>query len=226
MPKPKSAKTATAPAKRRKRRSPEEILNRLVQAAGDEFKEAGFKGATTAAIAMRAEVTEAQLFRYFPSKADLFKAAVFDPLDQEFSDFNAQRLNRHVDEGDHREQARLYIVELQKFIDEHSKMLMSLLVAEAYDPQSMKGMNDIGGLRDYFRQGAEKERNRSKGTPKVDPELMVRVSFATVLGCVLFKDWLFPGKLGSKRKISDAIVDFVLEGLSANDKSESTKSRS
>jgi AcrR family transcriptional regulator len=225
MPKPKKARTSTASTPKRKRRKPEEIRSRLIQAAGAEFMDAGYKGATTAAIAKRAEVTEAQLFRCFPSKLDLFKAAVFDPLDKEFADFNAQRLQGPVSEDDYRGQARTYIVELQKFIDEHSRMLMSLLVADAYDPESRQGVSDIGGLRDYFRQGAEKESGRLKSPPQIDPELMVRVSFATVLGCELFKDWLFPARRGGKRKISDAIVDFVLDGLSANDKSGAAKSR-
>ncbi len=62
-------------------------MDRIIRAAADEFKASGFTGATTAAIARNAEVTEAQLFRYFASKAELFRESVFKPLNQHFLDF-------------------------------------------------------------------------------------------------------------------------------------------
>ena len=50
----------------------------------------------------------------------------------------------------------------------------------------------------------------------VEPRLLVRVSFAAVLGCVLFKDWIFPEGLAADEDISAAIVDFVIDGISVN----------
>ncbi len=48
----------------------------LLEAALNQFAEAGFDGATTKAIAERSGVTEAVIFRYFPTKRDLFQAVV------------------------------------------------------------------------------------------------------------------------------------------------------
>ncbi|TGL44515.1 TetR/AcrR family transcriptional regulator [Leptospira perdikensis] len=45
----------------------------IIQAAEDVFAEVGFTGATTAELAKRAGVTERTLFKYFPSKFDLYK---------------------------------------------------------------------------------------------------------------------------------------------------------
>lgn len=45
----------------------------IVQAAEDVFAEVGFTGATTSELAKRAGVTERTLFKYFPSKFDLYK---------------------------------------------------------------------------------------------------------------------------------------------------------
>ncbi|TGL24352.1 TetR/AcrR family transcriptional regulator [Leptospira yanagawae] len=45
----------------------------IVYAAEDVFAEQGFSGATTAELAKQAGVTERTLFKYFPTKNDLYK---------------------------------------------------------------------------------------------------------------------------------------------------------
>ncbi|TGL65205.1 TetR/AcrR family transcriptional regulator [Leptospira jelokensis] len=45
----------------------------IVDAAEDVFAEQGFSGATTAELAKQAGVTERTLFKYFPTKNDLYK---------------------------------------------------------------------------------------------------------------------------------------------------------
>ena len=73
--------TASGGPKKRKRRAMDELMGLILAAAADEFKTRGFARATTASIAKKANVTEAQLFRYFKLKSDLFSSAVFDPLE-------------------------------------------------------------------------------------------------------------------------------------------------
>ena len=175
---------------RRKRRSPEQLTNRILHAATEEFKRLGYAGATTAAIARRADVTEAQLFRYFGSKANLFREAIFEPLDEQLLRFT----NTHVEDGDRslfEENAALYIDELRKFIAENVDMITSLVAAEMYEKQAAHGVGAIGSLGRYFDRGASVMRERGD-QPKVDPRLMVRVSFVAVLACVMFRDWIFP----------------------------------
>ena len=57
---------------------------------------------------------------------------------------------------------------------------------------------------------------KTNEAPRVDPKLLVRVSFFAVLASVLFKDWIFPPGMASAAKIRDAINDFVWEGASVN----------
>ncbi|CAN7457621.1 TetR/AcrR family transcriptional regulator [Phenylobacterium sp. LjRoot225] len=190
-------------------------MNRILQAAGEEFRRCGYAGATTAAIARRADVTEAQLFRYFASKADLFREAIFKPLEQQLASF----VESHMLDGDIetvRKTTALYIDELQRFVGENAQMLTSLIVAQAYDPDAAEGVSAIGSLREYFDRGAATMSARLTGPFKVDPKLMVRVSFAAVLACVMFKDWIFPPGLASEEEIRAAINDFVREGIGAN----------
>ena len=209
-------KHAEHPVARKQRRSPVEIRERILRGAGEEFKACGYAGATTLNIARRADVTEAQLFRYFASKSILFREAIFEPLVRHFDAFDASHKISAKEGGNLRENARLYISELQEFIGEHSKMLMSLVVAQTYAPFTMPGVSEIDSLQSYFARGAALMERRTPAKAKVAPKLMVRVSFAAVLSCILFKDWMFPAEIASEQEISDAIIDFVLDGITVD----------
>lgn len=203
-------------ADRRKRRSPEEIREKILTSAALAFERFGYASATTAEIARQADVTEAQIFRYFTSKAELFEAAVFEPLNRAFADFNARMLETDDTPVDAREGAPEYIAALQDFMENHSKALLTMVVARGYDRGAKSGAAMGTDLREYFEIGAAVMRKRNPGEPRVAPELLVRVSFAAVLGCALFKDWMFPAGLASDQAIRQAIIDFVLDGINAN----------
>ncbi len=199
---------------RRVPRSSQEITSRIVKAATREFGRHGFAGATTAAIARNADVTETQLFRYFDSKARLFHETIFKPLDEHFEKFNEQH-PADSRSPQLRENAYQYISELQDFIGEHAEMLKSLLVAQVYDTDIAKSMRQIGSLDRYFSRG-EAVMTKNSRAPRVDPKLLVRVSFFAVLSTVIFKNWIVPPGLASDAEIRDAINDFVWEGASIN----------
>ena len=115
-----------------------------------------------------------------------------------------------------REAAARYINELQDFMGEHSRMLMSLIVAQSYSQTAAESLTDIEGLKAYFEQGRATMESRIKEQAKVRPELMVRVSFAAVLASVMFKDWLFPPGMADDEEIRRAIADFTIDGIGAN----------
>jgi AcrR family transcriptional regulator len=201
---------------RRSRRAPRssaDILNRIVQAASQEFARHGFAGATTAAIAKSADVTETQLFRYFDSKSKLFHETIFKPLDEHFLNF----MNLHPTDGhlaSVRETTSLYTSELQRFVREHAEALTSLLVAQVYDTDIAQGVNR-SSLNRYFRHGESNLRKRSVA-PRINPRILVRVSFVAVLANILFKNWIFPRGMADELEIRDAINDFVWAGVSVN----------
>jgi AcrR family transcriptional regulator len=206
-----SRKSAT-PAARRKRRSRGDILDRIVRAAVEEFKRYGFTGTTTAAIARKAEVTEAQLFRCFGSKSNLFREAIFKPLDAHFLKFTHDNLSDDGATSSIREITYRYTAELQRFLREHSDALTSLVFAQNYDSGPARGVNEIQSLSTYFDRCAAITEARMHGKPKFDLQMMVRVSFVAVLGCVMFKDWIFPPGLANDEDITAAVSNFVLSG--------------
>jgi AcrR family transcriptional regulator len=185
-------------------------MDGLLAAATAEFTENGYAGATTAAIARRGAMTEAQLFRYFRSKADLFREAVFRPMTEHIERFiEATRAPERRPDAD---DTGRYIAELQQFLREHSRMLMSLIAARAYEQEALPALGATS-LDRYFDLGAATFAEGLGRESGVAPNLMVRVSFAAVLGCVLLDDWIFPPGLASRSDIEQAIEAFVLHGI-------------
>jgi AcrR family transcriptional regulator len=199
---------------KRRRRSTEELTARILQAAEQEFKRHGYIGATTASIAQKAEVTEAQLFRYFGSKAKLFQDAIFAPLDEQLRGFMAQHEPPTRDAAGVRTESAEYIEALYDLLRSNIGYIKTLMVAHAYEAQQPKGVDALTGLQKYFERGAFEVSRRHP--TKMDPKLLVRVSFAAVLGCVIFEDWLFPPGLASDDEIQKAIKDFVIDGVQQN----------
>lgn len=212
---PVSQQTETTP-KKRQRRSSEEIINLLIEAACDEFESNGYEKATTAVIAQKAGVTEALIFSNFGSKAKLFHDSIFKPLNQHFLQFQSTHIVDPADAEGLREGTQQYILELQQFIGRHSEMLRSVVAAQLYASNEVQELSQVEGLHDYFSRTTAIAMNRLSENPKLHPKLMTRISFATILACSLFQDWLFPEGLASDEEINTAISDFIMDGLNAN----------
>jgi len=74
----------------RRKRLPAEARRRLIiDAARDVFLENGEAGARLRDIADRAGITEAYLYRYFTSKAELYHASVLEPVERIIDEFDA-----------------------------------------------------------------------------------------------------------------------------------------
>jgi AcrR family transcriptional regulator len=201
-------------ALKRTRRTRDDILSRIVQAAREEFKRSGFGGATTAAIARRADVTEAQLFRYFGSKANLFRETIFKPIDQHFMSFVNQHLPEMRKAGSLAEMIEQYATELQRFIRENSGLLASVVIAQTYESETAQ--TGINSLQTYFDRAASMMALRLKDRAKVDPRVSVRVVFGAVLASVMFREWMFPPGLANDEEVTAAVNDFIREGIHAN----------
>lgn len=193
---------------RRKRRAPEEIRRRLLDAAREEFKARGFARATTAAIARRAEVAEIQMFRYFPTKADLFREAIFAPLRAHVVAFHAE--HTPLDMPEMLDRSRIYLGELAAFLRDNARVLISLLAAQSFE-QSAAGAEE--GFQAYLGETVSALIRRT-GQPVDDDRLTsMRVAFGAMLGCVTYRDWLFPEESTDAAKIDAAIVEFIISGL-------------
>jgi AcrR family transcriptional regulator len=69
-----------------------EVRARILNAGLEVFAEQGFLGATMTAIGERAGLGAASLYRYFPSKGELFEAVITPELASEFERLLARRV--------------------------------------------------------------------------------------------------------------------------------------
>ena len=216
MPKVTVSKRTEAKKRRRTRRTKEQILGLILEAAGEEFELNGYEGAKTAVIAEKAGVAEALIFSNFGSKAKLFQDAIFEPLQQHLLRFQTEHRVAVGDRDGLRAGTQQYILELQAFISRHSRMLKSIIGAQMYANEGLQELRHVEGLHDFFLRASGPGASLSFENPRIAPQLLTRVSFATILACVIFKDLLFPKGLASQMEIGLAISDFVMDGVNAN----------
>ena len=90
---------AGTPPAGKKRLPATERREQIIRAAIQEFGRHGFKGATTKVLSEAANISEATIFKHFPTKADLFLAAFSDTTSHETDALVAQ-LQDLADHGD------------------------------------------------------------------------------------------------------------------------------
>jgi AcrR family transcriptional regulator len=200
------------PAKRSRRRTSYIQLS-ILDAAADEFSERGYAGATTAAIAKRSDVAENQIFRHFDSKAKLFRKSVFDPLNEKFEAFIFSQMQSAIN-GEEPEITERYIRALSRFIAEQKRELLALLRSNAGELGHASDIAKMGALGSFFQIGHAMLTAKPGTGSELNPRVMNRVAFASVLACVMFGDWLFPEDLG-RDEINHVLSEFILHGLDA-----------
>ena len=115
---------------KRTRLRAEERREIIVDAARKVFLESGFAGARTRRIAEEAGITEALLYRFFPSKSDIFRAAVHEPLERFVEELLATTADIDRDEGDRRDRLRQVNAMLLQFMADSAPFLAVVLLSE------------------------------------------------------------------------------------------------
>jgi AcrR family transcriptional regulator len=202
--------TIDAPARRRRRKT-SDIRASILEAAATEFSARGYSGATTAAIAKRSGVAENQIFRHFTSKADLFKASIFDPLNEKFAAFNITHF-QNVISGKEPETADFHIRTLCQFITGQKRELLALVRSNADDLGDTTAIGKINALAVYFQVGDVMLHAKRGPDFKNDPQIVNRISFATIFASIMFGEWLFPKPLDDDA-LSAVLTEYVMHGL-------------
>jgi AcrR family transcriptional regulator len=184
----------------------------ILEIAREEFKRRGVAQATVEEIARKAKVTETQVYRYFGSKTELFRESIFNPLDQHLLKFLIREMSAESRKQTFYEAVLRDHRGLQRFIAEHSDLIAALVFAEKYSERRTEGIRAINSLEAYLTHAAEQQAKLTPGRPRIDTNLMVRASFAAVLGTVLFKDWVFP-QGADDRAWEKAVSTILVDGM-------------
>jgi AcrR family transcriptional regulator len=119
-----------APRPKRTRLRAEERREKILEAARRVFLESGFAGARTRRIAEEAGITEALLYRFYPSKTEIFRAAVHEPLERFCSELLATTADIDPARGDRRDRLRQVNEMLLQFMADSTPFLAVVLLSE------------------------------------------------------------------------------------------------
>jgi AcrR family transcriptional regulator len=168
--------------------------NRLLVAARELFAKRGYRGATTRGLADHAGVSLMTLHRHFPTKAELFQAAVLVPLGEFVSAYVQSRVERgNTTEGPGPEMVRFYDGLTEALLGEHQLLLAAALSFTDEEAQVSEQMRTY--VEAFFEQleilVAEKVDELGLD---VDPRLVPRVMIGAALGVTVYRGWLFPSE--------------------------------
>jgi AcrR family transcriptional regulator len=195
---------STGTTKRRPRRSSEEVRDLILGAARELFAAEGYGGATTKAIAERADVSEAVLFRNFSSKEALFEAAVLEPVEEFVRRYTDLWSGARLPPGTPEEVMRQYTEALYDIVSENRDLFAALV------------SNRLGGarLRDAFVLLDEMgdEMAAAHGLA-YDTPISVRGAFVMVVGVAVLERELFPNRRVDRKRIIDELTRMLTGAL-------------
>ena len=181
---------------RRTRRPSGVVESDILKAACEIFETKGYSNATTREIAAEAQVAETLIFRHFGSKAALFRAAVIVPFGEDLKEL--------ADRFDPAAPTRDFFNALLDLLQRERAKLTALLSVTAFD--SSVNWDDPDGserspVRDIFaplEQIVTREAD-FHDLRNLDIGATSAISLATILGIVVFEDWLFDKPLSKKQ---------------------------
>jgi len=178
------------------------------------FAHQGFKGTTTKEVAAKAGVTEALIFRHFPSKEELYWAVIQSKM-QESSpkDRMWRRLNVRDSDADILSGLAEDILERRA----KDQTLSRLLLYSALENHRLSSRFFRAFISEYYEMLAEyiEQRTREGVFRRLDPMLAAR----GFLGMIVYHSWvqeLFGGKRYQRlsvQQVSRTLVDVWLQGM-------------
>jgi TetR/AcrR family transcriptional regulator len=186
----------------------------LVETALDFFSRKGFSGTTTKEIAAAAGVTEAIIFRHFPTKQDLYNAVLDRHLDSsQLAECIAQWkscMDRNDDEGLIRAMVERVIEGFRRDLRGHRVLLFAALegheTALEYNRQFSLPILDL--LSQYVA------RRQSEGALRgTDPGAILAAAYGMAAQYATMTQMFGFRTNTPDSKITDSFVDIVMHGI-------------
>ena len=132
------------------------------------------------------------LYRYFPSKAGLFEAAVLAPFDAFVTELVDGWRSASVEDLSTADLIGGFTRSLYQFTATHRGLMITLLAADAH------GDDELAGVRAAFRATIDrvmaqvKADQDARGWADIDSDVAAPVTIAMIMSSALLDDWLFP----------------------------------
>jgi AcrR family transcriptional regulator len=161
----------------------------IIKAAKSLFEEKSFHDIGMRDIAVKAGVSAASIYRYFPSQDDLFVEALIQDLNN-----IEQRFQLQLDKGDSIEALTLAVVDYMIDNEATFQMMCHFMIRGERNPQALKKFN---GVQRYFLDMFDKFVKSSEGAGNL--RLNTQAFFASLAGVVLtFRN--YPGRTAEEKR--------------------------
>ena len=215
MPQRSAAKRPTADTPSAVRRTRGEPRRLLLDAARTLFARQDYRSTTTREIATAAGVTEHLLFRYFGSKAALFREALVLPFTGFVDEFGATWQSVIPEETD--EQALAGTIRraaLRRVRQSTKALLLTLMASETLSDEELarresatsgKSLNILGRI--------SAEGMNIRGLRSHHPDLRAHSTVAMIAGMAALRSTYFGARPPSRKVIVDELVQAILHGF-------------
>ena len=200
-----------ARATRRPRGEPRRLL---LDASRDLFGRQDYRSTTTREIAEAAGVNEHLLFRYFGSKAALFRETMVVPFTSFVDDFGRTWQAVVPEETNEDELASQFVGQLYDLFVEHQGLVLTLLASEALSEEEMAET----GIADIRRSLAVLGRISDEGMTMREmrsshPDLAAYSTVAMIAGMAALRSTYFGTRQPSRKAIVDELTQAILHGF-------------
>jgi len=188
------------------------VALRLREAARDLFAERGYSGTTTREIALRADVSETLLFRYFGDKAGLFAEVVTRPFNALMEQFTLRVGSDPAATPD--AMSRQFTEDVFRLFEDNEALFRTLLLDSLLNGEAGR-VPDFGGLLPFFDNSVDQVAARYADAginPPLDLSTAVRLGFGMILSSVLLRDTLFD-RTPARNKVLEALKYMVSRTL-------------
>lgn len=161
----------------------------IIKAAMQLFEEKSFHEIGMRDIALKAGVSAASIYRYFPSRDDLFVEALIQDIN-----IIESRLRTRVENGGNIEELALAIVDYMIDNEATFQMMCHFMIRGELNPQALKKFNSV---QRYFLNMFEKVVEQTEGSEHL--RLNAQAFFASLAGIVLtFRN--YPGRTADEKR--------------------------
>jgi len=161
----------------------------IIKAAMELFEEKSFHDIGMRDIAVKAGVSAASIYRYFPSRDDLFVEALLQDINN-----IEQRLSQRVENGESLEDLAIAVVDYLIDNEATFQMMCHFMIRGELNPQALKKFN---GVQRYFLKMFETLLKQTDGAENM--RLNTQAFFASLAGVVLtFRN--YPGRTAEEKR--------------------------
>jgi AcrR family transcriptional regulator len=167
-----------------------EVRKRLIITAAMElFEEKSFHEIGMRDIALKAGVSAASIYRYFPSRDDLFVEALIQDINN-----IEKRLRDRVENGGNIEELAIAVVDYLIDNEATFQMMVHFMIRGELNPQALKKFNSV---QRYFLKMFSKIVKQSEGSENL--HLNAQAFFASLAGVVLtYRN--YPGRTADEKR--------------------------